>query len=481
MPLPAIEFDSGQRQEMIRWLQREITQTRADRAPLTSAWSDWIAQWRAKLPQEEVDFPWPGAANVELPLTAMHSDPVYSDFLQSIHGIEDLWHVRARTPDFVDVAEPLIRLLTRLDQDFLHMRMVDARAFLDLVVLGTAIYKTHWRHEPRKVSDYDPDNRSRIVQTIDLISEPRVETIPLQNFWIPANAWNIDADAPVGAARWVAHEFFLTEGELRAKGQSEGQLVEPEFDSAAVEKLVLWITDRRITDEDRRVDRTIQELDEYEPFRDAKIELFEIWARFDVDGDGIEEDVVITFHEPSLTILRAIYNPFLHGKRPFVAPPFLPNFGFYGIGTAEADEWAQATSTMLLNGLINNVMIANSRMFAVPRGSDIEPGEVIHPGKVFFLGPQEKVESIQLGDVYQSLPQTINFIIQMAELRTSVSELRQGDISQLPSRTPATTVIETLRLGSKVKSFQMAYFPSRKIMASSASGSPTQERSTASR
>lgn len=448
MPLPQVEFDAGQREQLLLWLQNEIVQTRADRSALVSAWADSIEQWRAKLPDGEIDFPWPGASDLELPLTGMHADPVYSDLLQSIHGLEDIWHVRARSPEREDAAVPLIKLLTRLNQDFIHLREVDVRAYLDLVVLGTDIYKVHWRHEPRKVRDYDPLDRSQIVERVITRSQPKVETIPLQHFWLPANAWSIDADAPVGAARWVAHQFFLTEGELRAKGQPLGRVVEPEYDPMAVEHLTNWITDRRL-EEDESVDRTIQEQDDYVPWRDEKIEVFEAWARFDVDGDGLEEDIVVTFHEPSLTILRALHNPFLHGKRPFVSGRLLPNFGFYGIGMAEADEWAQSAASMLLNGLINNVQIANTRMFSVPLGADTDPNEVIHPGKVWFVAPGEQVGSVQLGDVYQSLPQTIEFLIQMSELRTGVTELRQGDISQLPSRTPATTIIETLRLGSK--------------------------------
>lgn len=447
--LPRVKWEAGQRQEFLLWSQRELTQTRADRAPLERKWMDMIEQWRAQLPDAPADFPWPGASNVELPLSAMHADPIYSDLLQSIHGTEDLWHVRARNNRFIKAANPLRKLLTRLDQDFLKMREVDIRAFLDLVVLGTTIYKVHWQHRVRKVNDYDPEERSRIVQRQIVESMPKVEAIPLQHFWIPANAWNIDPDAPVGGARWVAHQFFLTEGQLRAKAESGGRLVEPEYDPQAVDDVVQWITDRRIEEDDGRVDRTIQEQDDYTPFRDQKLELFEFWARFDVDGDGIEEDVVVVLHEPSMTILRALHNPALHGKRPFVDAGFLPAFGFYRIGIAEADEWAQATSSMLLNGLINNVVLANSRMFGVPRGSEIDPNEDVYPGKVWYLGPDEEIGEVRLGEVYPSLPQTINFLIQMSELRTGVSELRQGDISQLPSRTPATTVIETLRLGSK--------------------------------
>jgi len=116
---------------------------------------------------------------------------------------------------------------------------------------------------------------------------------------------------------------------------------------------------------------------------------------------------------------------------------------------AELDDWSQTTMTKLLNGQIDNVMVVNTRMYNAPLGSEIIPGEPIYPGKVWFTQPGESVGEIKLGDVYPSLPQTMSSILQWAEQRTGVSELRQGNITGLPSRTPASTVLSILREGNK--------------------------------
>jgi hypothetical protein len=47
-------------------------------------------------------------------------------------------------------------------------------------------------------------------------------------------------------------------------------------------------------------------------------------------------------------------------------------------------------------------------------------------------------------------------IMQYAEQRTSVSELRQGDLANLPSRTPASTVLSALKEGKKKFDMVMA-------------------------
>ena len=122
-----------------RWFQRQLNNTTGDRQALERSWKDRIVQWRAKVSDVEVDFPFTGASNLELPLTAMHADPVYADFMQTLHVSPDFFHVSPKRSDRVDHANAVRKLLTRLDNDYLHMRDVNRVAILYNVVLGTGI------------------------------------------------------------------------------------------------------------------------------------------------------------------------------------------------------------------------------------------------------------------------------------------------------------------------------------------------------
>jgi hypothetical protein len=451
MPLLSeVQWAPGRMDEFSSWMTKELTNAQGDRAGLERDWADYIVQWRAKMPNGVKDFPWPGASNLEFPLTAMHADPIYADLLQTTWQPADPFHVKSRRPDRNAHANALRQLLTRLNEDFLDLRNVSMRAFLDLVVLGTCVYKVHWRHTVRKGRDYDENGE--IIERHFTESRPIVETIPLQHFWIPANSWDIDPDATVGAARWVAQEFWLTENELNSKKEQVGTLVEPAWNAANVDLVLNHIKDKRSqtgSNDGNVVDNKIQQEDNYIPSSDFKVRLFEIWSRFDVDGDGVDEDVVTLYHLETGLVVRALHNPFLHGKRPFEAARYLPNFGFYGIGVAEVDDWAQTTTTNLLNGLLDNVTLVNSRMFGAPLGSNVDPDEPIYPGKIWFLGEGEKIQEIRMGDVYQSLPQSMFSIMQWADTRVGSNEIRQGNISGLPSRTPATSLIQSLEQGNK--------------------------------
>ena len=435
----AIKWSKGRKAEFQRWFHQQLWNTKGDQAKLVTVWQDQIEQWRAKLPTGIKEFPWPGASNLRFPLTAIHSDPVYADLMQSFHATDQFWHVDPiHAPQLVHHANALREALSVIDRDFLHLRGVNEKALLYNIILGTGIYKTHWVHSSRNTKDYE---NGIITKQLKVTSRPAIEYVPLNHFFIPADSWNIDPDAPVGGAQWVAQKFYLTTNELNAAAAAIGGSYPP-YDKRAVTVVQSYVTDRPQED---TVDQKIRQLDEYTPWQSDRAELYEVWCRFDVDNDGIDEDIVVVWHHETEEILRVTYNPYHHGQRPFDNVRFLPGFGFYGIGMAEIDEWAQATMTKLLNAQIDNVMVANTRMYAVPRG--MNASNDVFPGKTWMVGPGESVGEVRLGDIYPSLPTTMGFMLQMAESRVGVSDLRQGNLTDLPSRTPAATTLTILQEG----------------------------------
>ena len=461
MPTPPnkLPFAPGREDTLKTWLHGQIWHAESDHASLTQKWIDQIEQWRAQMPQGFKEFPWPGASNLEFPLTSIHFDPIYADFMQTFHGSGvDFWHVSPIFgPQDVDKANALREALKIIDRDFLRMREVNSKQFLYTIILGTGIYKTHYIRKARRVKDRDPDT-GEVTERVIVREHPAVEYVPRNHFLLPGDAWDIDPDAPVGGARWVAQKFYETPAQMRANAAKEADSAFlPGYDSKAV-TFVIESTVGSLDNEasassgDRQedqVDSTIRELDKVDIFTSPQIELMEVWARFDIDDDGIDEDIVIIWHQDSNTILRMTPNPFDHGERPFDRIRYLEGFGFDGIGLAERDEWAQATLTKLLNAQIDNVMLANTRMYSVPRGSNITDREAIFPGKIWAIGPGEDVKEVRLGDIYQSLPQIMGFMLDISESSSGASDLRQGNIQSLPDRTPAATALTMLQESNK--------------------------------
>jgi len=402
-----------------------------------------MIQWRAKVVGDgTADIPFIGASDIEMPLTAIHSDPVYADFMQSLHAPPDFWSVKAQKPDMVEYADPLQEFMSVVERNYLKMRRVNSRALLDVTVHGTGIYKDSILHERKKVQDYGPDGN--IASITKLKFQPFVEHVPLQDFFQPAYAWNIDPD-DIGGAPWVGHRFRLTRGAFNTRKNASSPFI-PAYDKDAATIVEAW--ERNIQGEDPVLD-AVQQQDSYIPWRDYKIELFEIWARYDIDGDGVEEDIVVVWHHRTRQILRTVFNPFIHGKRPFEAGKYLPGFGFYGIGIAEVDEWAQRGISRLLNSTIDNAFLANTVMLGVPIGANIMPDEAIYAGKIWPLGPNERISEVRMGQPYPGMFNIIGELAQWSEQRTAVNELRQGNIHSLPSRTPASSLMQMLSEGNK--------------------------------
>lgn len=441
-PLVEVEFsrkDGHTREDFAHWLSDQLIQTMGDREELETRWENQILQWRSQFPEDVLDFPFEGASNVEFPLTAIHSDPVYADMMQTLHAPEDYWTPVAKKPERVNAASPLREGLTAIERRFLKMRRVNGKALLDNNILGTAVYKCHWRDERRPHKAYTPSGE--IEKRVKLISQPSIEHVPLQRFYFPGGSWTTDPDEP-GGTQWQAQEFYLTESQVKVLAEGTSRL--PGFDRSVLEDVIKFVTDE-IPD----VDDELMEEDHFKPFEYLRIRLFEVWARFDVDGDGIDEDVVAWIHPETVKVLRAIHNPHLHGRWPFHVTNYLPSFGIYGIGLSEVDEWAQETMTKLLNAQIDNALLANTRMYKAPLGSNIQPGEPVYPGKIWFVGPNEDVGEVRMSEIYPSLPNTMGSIMQFSEMRSGVSEIRQGNLTGLPSRTPATSLLSILREGNK--------------------------------
>jgi len=440
MAIENVKWGKDRKEDFRAWMHFEMAQTEGDRQPLLLKWQNDIVQWRARVVGDGVaDVPFVGASDLELPLTAMHVDPIYADFMQTLHVPEDFWSTVGKRPDTVEIAKPTQEFLSRVEKNYIKMRRVNQKAMLDFIIHGTCVYKDHILHDRRMVRD-----RTGAMVPV-LRHQPVVQHIPIEQFIIPARSYDIDPDAANGAAQWVAQEFYLTKEQFAERINAESPWL-PAYDKDDAAKVMEWAEDNM---GENRVRETIQSEDQYKPWRNRVITLHEIHVRYAPDATGLQQDLVIVWHQPSRTVLRAIANPLLHGKRPFSGQPFLPGLGFYGLGIADLDEWAQLASTRVLNNVIDNTLLSNTIMIGAPQGMNIQPDEPIYPYKIWSLGPGEDLKAVQMG---RSNPQALSLLQvfgQWSEQRTGVSELRQGDVSNVPSRTPAATTLSILAEGKK--------------------------------
>lgn len=466
-----LTWGQGRKADFADKMHHEITQTLGARQALETQWRRWLELYRAPATQPIKSFPYEGASNAMLPLIATDVDQLYAKFIQTIQAPKNIWSVSPRNERWIEAAKPMEDYLTMLDHSLLDMKSVNEKVFLEMTKLGTGIYKTGWYFEQRKVKQYD--GNGVLVDVEKRVAYPSVDHVRLIDFLLPAYAYSIDPDAQ-GGAWWVAERLEVRPEKLKGWAKAEEPWL-PGMDSEGITDVLNYIEKRQLdydttirhqdyekrglstggtpitaTDEDFDRDRqTTTSLSQGDPLVE-KVTLWEIHARYETQK-GQHNDIVVTYHIPTRRILRAILNPYDHGKRPYEVVRYFPGDGFYGIGVCEQKEPFQNLQSELFNYQMDNVLLTNSRGIVAREGGNIMPGEPIYPWKIWFTqgDPRAEFDSFQMADIYPSLPQTYDLLNSIGERRSSIGDLQLGNLQSLPSRTPATTTQALLEEGAR--------------------------------
>ena len=437
----AVVFGDGREESLRLWSTWELQQAIGNRSGLEQLWVNWLAEYRPPVDNATKEFPWVGASNRVIPLSALNTDPLLAKFLTTLTAPPNLWTIQPLNDRWVNVAKPLQDFLQFLDETQLHLFPTLYRGLLEFVKLGTCVFKTGWFYEKRKGKSYDA--QGKIVPATHLVSRPYVDFVSLNDFIIPGGYDNIQADDYRGAP-WVAERFWMRYPDFLARAQGQEPFL-PQYDPEAVEKIKNYIQITRTKLEQER-----DVLEENPPWRMQRIELFEFHTRFGVRDDSDIDDLVLTIHLPTRTILRTVLNPYRHGQRPYECARYIRGDGFYGIGVVEQSHMFQEWLSMLANYQTDNVLAANATMIAAKLGANVVPGEPVYPGKVWALDdPANDLKVFKLADIYPSLPALGAMVQQWSERRTGLSDLQFGNMNNMPSRTPATSMLSLLQEGNR--------------------------------
>lgn len=161
-----------------------------------------------------------------------------------------------------------------------------------------------------------------------------------------------------------------------------------------------------------------------------KLDVYEYWGYYDIDGDGSLTPIVATF--VNNTLIQLEENPFPDGKPPFVAVAYNPRFqNVYGESDAELLKENQEIIGAVTRGMIDIMArgangqvgymkgaldVVNKRRFE--RGEDYEFNPNINPEHAFHLH--------KFDDIPQSAPYMIGMQTNDAESLTGVKAFHNG-------------------------------------------------------
>lgn len=409
--------------ELQTWITEEITRSKFTRAELETMWETALRLYEGQPKHQYRNVPIENAPNLEVPLSAIASDAIYAQMVNLIFNIDPMVTVaevdeEGRYKEHVKALQRFVDIIAGEGGE-LGLRDAADNVVLDTVKLGTGIYYTRWAESTKKTK----------VEKI-ISSGVDVYPVPVEDFFIPGGAKN-----DLESIRWCAMRIWLTQNELNHRIKKYNWL-----EGAA-----------KVSNEVGRV-RTIRERigrhsGSMERRTDAGevYEVFDMYCRYDIDGDGIDEDLLVTWDYGSRRILHWGFNPY--DRRPFSVMRYQNrSFVFYGLGVVEMLRALQEGTTELYNHWIINSMLANARVWAAPHGT--MPGGKLRlwPNRYLEMSDPRALIGLQLADTYPSAPAALSTTLSLAERRSGINDLTTPRPSQvLGSRTPGITALSLLQ------------------------------------
>jgi hypothetical protein len=318
---------------------------------------------------------------------------------------------------FYEHAEALTRLVDKLMESKHHVniRKKNLTIFYDLVSLGTQFVKVPW-----SVKKWSFKREGQQVEKV-VQDSPDVIPIPIDDFFCKLHMYDMQT------APWVAIRTRYQEHELR---QQEANGI---FQNV---ELVLNFNENTISE---HVADQLDQMDETSTLTDdtKEYEIFETYLFWDIDGDGVPEDIKLWIHKDAKVILRAEFNEL--GVRDLVRIPYfnIP-YQLYGLGVGHMVEKLQDEVDTLHNIRINSQHLSSLQGFITRTGSTSLDNFEFEP--LFNLKtevPKEDVQLIKFPDVSANTFQAEYMVTEYADRLTGAGNAMMGQ-SDNQAKTRAT-------------------------------------------
>jgi len=438
-------LDDETKWRLIQFLDNELFQCWSERSTLVEDWIQWEKDYWAKPSQTTKNFPFRKAANVVIPMTAIAVETILARMVTTIFSVKPFYSIRARTSDWVEAAPEVESWLqTEVeDPNALDVYGFARESLLELIKLGTGIGKSGYEKDIRKVNTDNPDGSStpRYVVRRDGAT---LDHVPLANFLMRLH------ERDPQSAVWCGEEHSNV-----TWAQAKRHALSGRWDPEELEKVKTYFSQMRnqIGSTADKFDGARRAEENDEPAWTDTLAFQEIWMSFDVDGDGIDEEIVIDYHRDSQAILARRYNWYEDTHRPYRIGVFIPVSGRWtGIGVGKQLEQFQALITTIHRQRLDAGTLANIGQLALKKTSGYGANEPIWPGKIWFLDePRTDIVPIQFSNT-QHFAQISNEdnARQYADKRSGANELILGTPHV---GTPATATSDLAKLAEGNKKF----------------------------
>ena len=396
--------------ELERFLRQNLEDDLSARFRQEVSWRESLRQYEAIPKQKVRNIPVENAPNIEIPIGMLGVDVFYSIALQSVFSISPLTTVsmspgRDELSEAKKAVEDFVNWSVRNELD---TKNAAEHSFLDDIQLGTGAFVIPWITDRKK---------TKVHKIISM--HPQIMTWPIEDVILPGGSFQAVQNMPR-----IALRSYLTEWDLEFNRKTFNWNTEFATPAAAVG----WVRTQR------------EGLGKTHHNKTGEIyEVFDYYINYDIDGDGYEEDLLVTFDRHSGRAMKIRYNPY--DRRPIELMQFQKRaYLGYGMGMLEKLRSFQQEISDIHNYRNLNMLLANTKLWKVKRGAGIPENMKIYPGKQVNVADPGDIVGESMADIYTSMPQAEMISVNMAKELVGINEMTsQRPSGILSSRTPATT------------------------------------------
>lgn len=426
-------MSEGQEAKLCQYLADEIEAARNERWPYMEKFRRLRLKYRTKFPEISKDWPIANASQLTVPIIKTAVNTLSSRLYQTVMAADPLVSVRTEDPQFQDFAYSHEKFLKLYNEEKIDLEDILDIGVTETISLGTSVFEVTNAREFRSLAKWDGLLQKYTKSHVEIHNGPIVYNVPIEDFWIRP-AYHNHQTAP-----WCGKVLRLTWSQIKDMAASG------ELDPEKIDKL--WNFNVAAGDRNEGEVRSAEEkIESFTPRDRDEFAIYELAVRWDVDGDALDEELIVYYHEDSKTLLRRKHSGFKKGRRPWVVMRYVRiPFRFYAEGLAETLEQLQEEISTIHNQRIDNASIANLQIILVTkliRG--LSPGDRLWTGKIVKVSDVVKdVGTLRLGETYPSTVQAENMTMQYIREVGGVGEVAAGT-AQPVSRTTATAQMAML-------------------------------------
>jgi len=424
-PVPLTEVEL---KKLEQYLWNQLEEGYEEHLELEARLREWNRAYDGDPRERRRTFPWPGAANIEIPVIGIAVDSIAARLLNTIYSVEPFWTVRPLRKEVDKIAKPTEHYLDWSRKVEYNLYKQTKTWCIEVIKHGWGWLKFGWEvysvHDWVVGSNGEPEPRTYVVRrpsvyhvlNMDMITQPGVE------------------DDLV--SEWLCHRVRLTDNQLLMR---------------KIDNLYEYVDEMIKTKEDNtRVHEMLASSKTAGYTREERLNtLYEFNVDWPFGPEGAPTAMLVTFHREIKKIVRVIFNPY--GFRNYEKAKFIEREGrLEGFGVAKRLAQLQEGISTIHRQQVDNATVANTRFFLGRKGV-VRPGTQIWPARFLTVNdPERDIKALQLGDIYPSMRALEVSELSYAERASGVSDYQLGRESQVAgSRATATGTLALIQEGNR--------------------------------